>query len=100
MVLVVGNELQIILKVNVHFAAQVKQNAKKVGEGMAYKVKIIKEKRSWNGKRIMARVGQQGILCDTFNLVDLDKKYIAVRIYLEGHSKGVWIMPYHLELLE
>lgn len=72
----------------------------KVGDGMAYKVKIIKEKRSWNGKRIMARVGEQGILCDTFSLVDLDKKYTAVRIYLERHSKGLWIMPYHLELLE
>lgn len=67
---------------------------------MSYKVEIIKEKRSWNGKRVMARVGQQGILCDNCSPDDLDKKYSSVRIYLKGHSKGLWIMPNHLKLID
>lgn len=70
---------------------------------MAQRVEVIKEKRSWNGKRIMARVGQQGTLCTSCANTQIGTNNISdssVRVYLDGHKKGIWIKPYYLKLIE
>ncbi|MEG0275311.1 MAG: hypothetical protein RR603_03030 [Kurthia sp.] len=64
---------------------------------MEQKVEVIKEKLSWNGSRVMARVGQQGFLCPSCRNEDIGMYGTsAVRVYLDGHNKGIWIMPHHL----
>lgn len=68
---------------------------------MGQKVEVIKDKLSWNGARIMARVGQTGFLCDSCKNERIGSYGTsAVRIYLDGHKKGIWILPHHLKMLE
>ena len=58
------------------------------------RIEVIKSKLSWNEKRIMAKVGHKGT-------VDTDESNsipdYAIRIFLDGHRKGIWIKPSYLK---
>jgi hypothetical protein len=58
------------------------------------RIEVIKPKLSWNGKRVMAKVGHKGT-------VDMDESVripdYAIRVFLDGQGKGIWIKPSYLK---
>lgn len=58
------------------------------------RVEVIKPKLSWNGKRVMAKVGQKGEVIGGQSEILPDDE---IRVWLDGHGKGIWIRPAHLQ---
>ncbi|MGN7308766.1 hypothetical protein ACTHQ2_22760 [Bacillus subtilis] len=58
------------------------------------RVEVIKSKLSWNGKRVMAKVGQKGTVISGQTTISDDSE---IRIWIDGHGKGIWIRPRYLQ---
>jgi hypothetical protein len=58
------------------------------------RVEVIKPKLSWNGKRVMAKVGQKGTVISGQTTISDDSE---IRIWIDGHGKGIWIRPGYLQ---
>lgn len=59
------------------------------------RIRIIKEKRTWNDKKILAKIGQKATIIDP-----CPSLYSEIRIQIDGHSKGMWIRPSYIEKIE
>lgn len=61
------------------------------------RVEIIKPKMTWNGKKFLAKVGQKATVH-----MDEDRvvKSYSLYILIDGHKKGMWILPSCLKKIE
>ena len=61
------------------------------------RIEVVKPKLSWNGKRIMAKVGHKGTVLDNESATMPDYN---IFIKLDGHRKGMWIRPSNLKKID
>lgn len=61
------------------------------------RVEVVKPKMTWNDKKFLAKVGQKATVCmDEERVV----KSYSIFIHIDGHKKGMWILPSCLKKIE